>query len=147
MDTLTLHLEDVPQTQTCIIHAAAEYQLPAELLLAVAEQERGQPYQKVRNSNGSFDLGPMQFNTTYLKDLAKFKIQPEHVLTETCYPYRLAAWRIKNHLEKDSGPILQRVANYHSKTRRYNLAYQKKLIPKIQRWQSWLTAISKSKDG
>ncbi len=50
----------------CSISAAVKYEVPANIVLAVAEKEAGKPGQWVRNTNGTHDVGPMQFNTTYL---------------------------------------------------------------------------------
>ncbi|WP_256210550.1 hypothetical protein [Nitrosospira multiformis] len=41
--------------------------------------------------NDTYDVGPMQFNTAYLSDLAKYGITPEHVAQQGCYSYALAA--------------------------------------------------------
>ena len=78
----------------CSIQAAIKYEVPANILLAVAEKEGGKPGQRVRNSNDTYDVGPMQFNTAYLSDLTKYGITPEHVAQPGCYSYTLAAWRI-----------------------------------------------------
>ncbi|MEI7995447.1 MAG: hypothetical protein WCH01_11155 [Methylococcaceae bacterium] len=62
-----------PQIQervVCSISAAVKYQVPANIVLAVAEKEAGKPGQWVRNSNGTHDVGSMQFNTAYLSELA-----------------------------------------------------------------------------
>ncbi|SCY57524.1 hypothetical protein SAMN05216420_10934 [Nitrosospira sp. Nl5] len=48
------------------IQAAIKYEVSANIFLAVAEKEGGKPEQWVRNSNDTYDIGPMQFNTTYL---------------------------------------------------------------------------------
>ncbi|UZR28571.1 lysozyme family protein [Methylococcus mesophilus] len=58
----------------CSIAAAEKYGLPAHLVLAVAEQEGGKPGLWVRNANGTYDVGPMQFNTAYLAGLARYGI-------------------------------------------------------------------------
>ena len=54
----------------CSISAAIKYEIPANIMLAIAEKEGGKPGQWVRNKNGTYDVGAMQFNTSYLKDLA-----------------------------------------------------------------------------
>lgn len=62
-----------PQMQervVCSVTAAIKYEVPANLVLAVAEKEGGKPGQRVRNSNGTDDVGAMQFNTAYLRDLS-----------------------------------------------------------------------------
>lgn len=125
-------------TMQCIIEASIEYEIPADILLAVADIEGGKPYQAVRNTNGTHDLGLMQFNTSYIKELGKHGITQEHVMQNSCYPYRLAAWRIREHLVNDSGDIWQRAANYHSRTPKHNARYRSLLISKAQRWAGWL---------
>lgn len=60
---------------SCSIIAAVKYELPANIVLAVAGQEGGKPGQWVKNKNGSYDVGTMQFNTNYLTDLAKYGIR------------------------------------------------------------------------
>lgn len=122
----------------CSVMAAIKYEIPANILLAVAELENGRPGQNVRNSNGTLDVGPMQFNTAYLRDLAKHGIKPEHVSVEGCYPYELAAWRLRGHILKDSGDIWRRAANYHSRTPKFNERYKLKLIKSATKWADWL---------
>jgi len=134
---------DVPMTFyeeriVCSIAAALEYYVPVDVLLAVAELEGGRVGTISRNRNGTYDIGPMQFNTAYLADLRKFGISAEDVNVEGCYPYRLAAWRIRNHIEKDSGDIWTRAANYHSRTPKYNRIYREKMIRAAKRWAGWL---------
>ncbi len=60
---------DMPPAQvercSCSITAAIKYQVPANIMLAVAEKEGGSTglENKNRNSNGTYDVGRMQFNT------------------------------------------------------------------------------------
>jgi hypothetical protein len=132
-----------PQIQervVCSISAAVEYRIPANILLAVAEKENGKPGQRVLNNNGTHDVGPLQFNTAYLKTLARYGITAEDVATSGCYPYRLAAWRIRQHIKHDRGDIWTRAANYHSRTHYYNDIYRTDLIRRAEKWAKWLDA-------
>lgn len=122
----------------CSIEAAVKYNVPANIVLAVAELENGKPGQYVRNDNGSHDVGPMQFNTNYLKDLSAYGITAEDVNTSGCYPYELATWRLHNHIKYDQGDIWTRAANYHSRTPEYNSEYRSKLKTAASRWAGWL---------
>ncbi|NOU12514.1 MAG: hypothetical protein HOO92_00915 [Methylococcaceae bacterium] len=124
----------------CSIQAANHYHIPALVLLAVAEQEGGKPGQKVRNNNGTYDYGVMQFNTVSLADLRSFGINESHVLAKGCYPYYLAAWRIAGHLQNDQGDIWQRAANYHSRTPNFNKLYRSQLIRRAAKIASRLGA-------
>lgn len=124
----------------CAISAAVKYQIPANILLAVAEKESGKPGQWVRNSNGTHDVGPMQFNTTYLAELVRYGITPNHVAASGCYAFNLAAWRLRKHIRNDKGDLWTRAANYHSRTYRYNVVYRADLITKAVKWADWLDA-------
>jgi hypothetical protein len=122
-----------PQLQervVCSIAAAVKYQVPANIVLAVAEKEAGKPGQWVRNTNGTHDVGPMQFNTAYLRDLAGYGITPDDVAAAGCYAFDLAAWRLRQHIKKDRGDLWTRAANYHSRTPQYNAVYRADLLVK-----------------
>ncbi len=123
----------------CAVSAAIKYEIPANILLAVAETEGGKPGQWVKNSNGTYDVGPMQFNTSYLRELKKYGILPQDVEQAGCYSYELAAWRLRGHLKKDKGDVWTRAANYHSRTPHYNSIYRDKLIKRAAKWEVWLT--------
>ncbi|MDZ5459281.1 transglycosylase SLT domain-containing protein [Azohydromonas lata] len=130
-----------PQMQervVCSIAAAAKYEIPANLLLAVAEQENGKPGQWVRHANGAVDVGAMQFSTGYLRELARYGITPEDVAARGCYPYQLAAWRLRMHIKNDRGDLWTKAANYHSRTPRFNRVYRGHITRKALKWADWL---------
>lgn len=130
-----------PQMQervVCAVSAAVKYEIPANILLAIAEKEGGKPGQWVRNSNGTHDVGPMQFNTAYLGDLARYGITPAHVASAGCYSFDLAAWRVRQHIRNDSGDLWTKAANYHSRTPKYNAPYRADLMRKAVKWADWL---------
>ncbi len=132
-----------PQLQervVCSIAAAVKYQVPANIVLAVAEKEAGKPGQWVLNTNGTHDVGPMQFNTAYLRDLARYGITPADVAAAGCYAFDLAAWRLRQHIKKDRGDLWTRAANYHSRMPRYNAVYRADLVVRARKWADWLEA-------
>ena len=125
---------------TCSISAAIKYDVPANLVLAVVEQEGGKPGQWVRNRNGTYDVGPLQFNTDYLRKLAHYGITPEHVAASGCYAYELATWRLRGHIDNDHGDLWTRASNYHSRTPYYNQRYRTTLMRRALRWAQWIEA-------
>ncbi|WP_291982946.1 muramidase [Candidatus Accumulibacter sp. ACC005] len=132
-----------PQLQervVCSISAAVKYAVPANIVLAVAEKEAGKPGQWVRNSNGTHDVGSMQFNTSYLRDLSRYGITADDVAAAGCYAFDLAVWRIRGHLKNDKGDLWTKAANYHSRTPRYNAVYRSDLRVKAAKWADWLEA-------
>ena len=139
-----IDLPNIPPQQQeqviCSISAAIKYEVPANILLAIAQQEGGKPGQWVANTNGTYDIGTMQFNTAYLSELRKYGIRAEDAARPGCYPYDLAAWRLRNHLRHDRGDIWTRAANYHSRTYVYNAMYRMQLIAKAAKWAQWLDA-------
>lgn len=122
----------------CSIAAAVKYEVPANIVLAVAEKEGGKPGQWVKNTNGTHDVGPMQFNTLYLSDLAKYGITANDVAAAGCYSFDLAAWRLRQHIRKDKGDLWTRVANYHSRSPQYNAVYRADLMHRAVKWADWL---------
>lgn len=138
MDTLP----DVPaqhqEMVACSLGAALAYDVPANILIAVAEKEAGKSGQWVRNENGTFDVGALQFNTAYLRELERYGIKPADVAAPGCYPYMLAAWRIRGHLRSDGGDVWTRASNYHSRTPHINARYRADLVRRAMRWTAWL---------
>jgi hypothetical protein len=132
-----------PQDQervVCSIMAAVKYEVPANIVLAVAEKEGGKPGQWVKNTNGTYDVGPMQFNTSYLHHLKPYGITAADVEQAGCYSYELAAWRLRSHILNDRGDLWTRVANYHSRTPTRNARYRSSVMRKAAKWADWLTA-------
>lgn len=124
---------------TCSIAAGLEFGVPINIILAVAEAEGGIPGQWVPNRNGSFDIGPLQFNTRYLEHLQRqYGITAADVAAAGCYPYQLAAWRLRRHIQLDQGDLWTRVANYHSRQPNENEKYRRRLVAKAATWGRWL---------
>jgi hypothetical protein len=85
------------------IAAAVKYEVPANIVLAVAEKEGGKPGQWAKNTDGTQDVGIMQFNTRYLSELAPYGITPTDVAAAGCYSVELATWRLRQHILNDRG--------------------------------------------
>jgi hypothetical protein len=145
-----MYLPDLPprlaEPIVCAISAAAKYEIPANVLLAVAEKEGGKAGQWVRNTNGTFDVGAMQFNTAYIKALGRYGISAHDVSGTGCYPFELAAWRIRRHIKTDNGDFWTKVSNYHSRTPRYNAVYRADLIKRAAKWADWVSLHMKAYD-
>jgi hypothetical protein len=137
-----MNMDSTPQTHervVCSIAAAAKYRIAATIVLAVAEKENGKVGQWVRNDNGTHDVGPLQFNTSYLRQLARYGISPADVAGSGCYPYDLAAWRLRQHIVNDTGDVWTRASNYHSRTPRFNRIYRVDLMRRAGRWRILLS--------
>ncbi|KQN00141.1 conjugal transfer protein TrbN [Sphingomonas sp. Leaf230] len=124
----------------CSVAAAAKYAVPANIILAVAQREGGRPGQWVRNTNATYDIGAMQFNTAYIRTLARYGIGTGDVAKAGCFSFDLAAWRLRGHIKNDRGDIWTRVANYHSRTPRHNAPYRAAIMIGARQWGNWLAA-------
>lgn len=56
---------------SCLLLASQTYQVPPAAMIGIMHVEGGRVGQEVLNSNGSYDLGPMQVNTIWVPQLAK----------------------------------------------------------------------------
>lgn len=69
----------------CWQHAASIFNIEAELLYAIAQQESGlMPDAIGKNKNGSKDFGLMQINSSHLPRLKKLGVNEKQLVEEPC---------------------------------------------------------------
>lgn len=122
---------------SCLMLAAYNYQVPAAVLVGIYKVEGGKVGQEVRNTNGSFDLGPMQINTIWMKELSGYWGVPEStakrlVRDDACTNMGVAAWILRRHLQ-ETGSLATAIAHYHSRTAFRGHNYRKKVITAMQK--------------
>ena len=115
----------------CILAAAYTYQLPPPIILAVLEVEGGKIGTQSRNRNGSYDLGPMQVNTIWVKDLSKrLRMDQQDVATrlvyDPCFNVGVGSWILRSKIN-EAGSFWKGVAHYHSKTPHLGSRYMYKV--------------------
>ena len=121
----------------CLMLASQTYSVPPAVLLGIYQVEGGKVGQEVGpNDNGSFDLGPMQINTLWLPELAKYwgvssQTARRWVRDDPCTNVGVAAWILRNHLD-ETGNLSQAIAHYHSRTPNYGSAYKKRVITSMR---------------
>lgn len=116
----------------CLTLASQTYDVPSAVLLGIYQAEGGEAGQQVKNSNGSYDLGPMQINTIWIPELAEHwgvseKTAHRWVRDDACTNIGVAAWIFRGHFEETKS-ISQAIAHYHSRTPRHGTRYKKKVI-------------------
>lgn len=116
----------------CLMLASQTYSVPPAVLVGIYKAEGGEVGQEVKNTNGSYDLGPMQINTVWLPELAnKWGVQEETarqwVRDDACTNVGVSAWILKGHLE-ETGSLSKAIAHYHSRTPHHGNRYQSKVI-------------------
>ena len=116
----------------CLTMAAQTYQVPPQVLVGILHVEGGKVGQQVRNTNGTYDLGPMQINTLWTKELAKewgVSRAAAHVLIrdDACTNVNVAAWILRRNLNETKS-LSKAIAWYNSRTPSIGYRYKRKVI-------------------
>lgn len=116
----------------CLMIAAQTYQVPPQVLVGILHVEGGHIGQQVPNTNGSYDLGPMQINSMWVPQLAKNwgvdkRTAWKWVRDDGCTNVNVAAWILRGHLSETKSLSLA-VAHYHSRTAWRGANYKRKVV-------------------
>lgn len=116
----------------CLMLAAQTYSVPPAVLVGIYQVEGGKPGQAVKNTNDTYDLGPMQINTVWIPELAeKWGVSNNRALqmvkNDPCTNMGVAAWILKGHMTR-TGNLSTAIAHYHSKTPKYGSVYKGKVV-------------------
>ncbi len=121
----------------CLMMAAQTYAVPPQVLVGILHVEGGHIGQQVRNSNGSYDLGPMQINTLWVPELANNWRVPQKTAwkwlrDDGCTNINVAAWILRQHLTETKS-LAKAVAQYHSRTPGIGAKYKSKVVDVMRR--------------
>lgn len=122
----------------CLMLASQTYQVPPAVMVGIMHVEGGRVGQQVGpNSNGTYDLGPMQVNTRWIPQLARAWGVPNNtalrlVRDDGCINVRVSAWILKQKIE-DAGSLYGGIAYYHSATPGIGTRYAAKVIGVMER--------------
>lgn len=117
----------------CLMMAAQTYSVPPQVLVGILHVEGGRIGQQVANTNGTYDLGPMQINTLWLPTLAKnWKVSEktawQWVRDDGCTNVNVSAWILRQNLNAANGSLAKAVAYYHSRTPSLGSKYKSKVV-------------------
>ena len=129
---------DVPLV--CINQAAVQYHVPATVILSVIKTENGRNGQAVKNKNGTYDLGIMQINTTWLPKLKNKGFTEAQVKSDPCTNVSVGTWILAQGMANGDG--WQGVGNYHSYTQKHNRVYREKVRSTYSSYVSVLERIT-----
>ena len=85
--------------------------------------EGGRVGQTVRNTNATYDIGPMQINSSWLGKVAKLGITRDQVLNNACINIGVAAWIFVQEWQRSPNNVGLAMARYHSPTARHQHRY------------------------
>ena len=114
------------QDSACFDLAAQRYRVPATLLRSISRAESGgNPAAVHRNANGSFDIGHMQINSSWLPTLAKFGITRQH-LFNPCVSTQVGAWILACNIQR-MGYDWKAIGAYNARSPGKAAAYARKI--------------------
>lgn len=119
-----------PVTEHCITETSKRFSLPEMLLKSVLAVESGKVGEIRLNKNGTYDIGPMQINSSWL-DKFKGYITKEDILYNGCTNIQVGAWILRYNIDK-AGNVWQGVGNYHSQTKDKHNVYRDKVLTAMQ---------------
>jgi soluble lytic murein transglycosylase-like protein len=122
---------------TCLMVAAQNYAIPPQVLIGILHVEGGKVGQQVRNTNGTYDLGPMQINTLWTKVLAEeWGVSRSYahrvIRDDPCTNVNVAAWIFRKNWN-EAKSLSKAIAWYNSRTPHIGRAYRLKVIAAMRR--------------
>lgn len=117
---------------------ARRYGVDSRIVKAILQVEGGRVGMRSPNTNGSFDLGPMQINTLWLPTLRARGIGEAELLWDYCTNIAVGTWILARALHASQAPpntpdYWQAVGKYHSRTPHLNVRYAVKVWERARR--------------
>jgi len=106
----------------CVDRAAADFGVSKLLILLILDVEGGWVGASMRNTNGTYDYGPMQINSSWLPKLARFGITADLLQHHACTNIYTGTWLLAK-LSREHASIVDVIAHYHSPTRKHQIRY------------------------
>jgi hypothetical protein len=122
----------------CLMVAAQTYHVPPAVMIGIMHVEGGRVgYEAGPNFNGTYDLGPMQVNTRWMPQLARFwrvdvKTARAAVRDDGCMNVKVAAWILHAKIT-ETGSLYGGISHYHSATPWLGRRYATKVIAVMER--------------
>jgi hypothetical protein len=115
---------------SCIVRASRHYGIHPLVVKAVMLTEGGKPGTVMKNTNDTYDLGPMQMNSSNIGFLRKTfpSITFERLAKDACANIIVGTYFLKTKID-GADSFWSGVGNYHSKTPRHHKKYMSRLLP------------------
>ena len=116
--------------QACWQDIADSYGINAHLLYAIAKTESNlNPAAINRNKNGSYDIGLMQINSSWLPVLKKYGVE-EGQLKDACTNLQVGAWILSQNMRR-MGPTWEAVGAYNARNPQLRIKYAQRVYRNI----------------
>lgn len=123
---------DAKELNQCFIQAGQYYQIHPNLLWGIARVESNfNPYAINKNSNGTYDIGIMQINSSWIPVLKSYGLKNSSWLWNPCYNIYVGAWVLNQCIQK-LGYTWEAVGCYNAKSNYKRIKYSKKIYDVIK---------------
>ncbi len=126
-------VQPIAINNSCVIGAAAYYNIPPDLIVAVRIQEAGTVGRVSQNRNQSVDMGPMQINSIHLQEFERFGISAKDLISDECSNIFAGGYRLRVELGRASGDFWRGVGNYHSATPEKHYRYRRAVAERLRK--------------
>ena len=116
----------------CLIDASHFYKIPPAVMIGILHVEGGKVGKESGpNADGTYDLGPMQVNSSWLPKLARAWNVDVHkartvMRNDGCMNVKVAAWILHKNIS-EAGSVYTGIAHYHSITPELGRPYAAKV--------------------
>jgi hypothetical protein len=138
-----LVIQDVPIE--CINQAAVTYYVPAIVIISVLQTEGGRVGMAKLNNNGTYDYGPMQINSIWLRKIEPYGFTREKIQYDACANVMVGTWILSQEIA-DNQSTWEGVGDYHSHSFQLNQNYQGKVKNIYQKLANYLSNAEKTND-
>lgn len=114
-----------PVADSCIALASSVYNVPQFAIKVVLKVEGGKIGTISKNSNNTFDLGPMQLNSSNLHKIKEQfpYLDWTHITYDPCINIMVGSWWLSNRIKDRDGDVWAGIGDYHSRTPVYHERY------------------------
>ena len=121
----------------CLMMASQTYSVPPAVMVGIMQVEGGRVGQQVLNTNGSYDLGPMQINTIWVPRLASYwgvneATAKRWIRDDPCTNMGVSAWILRRHMN-ETGSLSKAIAYYHSRTPSLGYSYKNRVVSAMRK--------------
>jgi len=121
------------QINACIDQAAGAFGVPSLPVHVLRKVEAGQVGMTSANKDGSYDIGPMQINSSWLESLKPLGINEIELRDNGCVNAYVGTWIFyQTWLESNRDPVMA-MARYHSHTPRRQAEYLNLVLKVLDR--------------
>lgn len=127
------HPKASPVTVACVQRAARREKVPLAALVGLLRTERGRVGHWHENPGGSYDMGPMQINSSWLPILAKHHISRSELLYNGCINVLAGAWILRMAYLRHHNDWWAAIGAYHSGTSSLANGYKRRVWEHLKR--------------